>query len=208
MTPASAFRPAKLDRLATSYMPSWQTGALEVYDPAEGGDWSRPPVFPNGAGGLVSTADDYLAFAQMLMDNGRHGKTRILSRPSVELMTTDQLTPEQKIDLRLRSGALRRPWLGLLPLHRNAPHAASVARKLRLGRRHGHLVGERPARGDDHDPDDPERSGVGDAERDLCRLPHAGVRGDRRLTERLATPASGIRRERVEDLPGPSSAAF
>jgi CubicO group peptidase (beta-lactamase class C family) len=87
---------SKLDRLATSYMPSGQTGALEVYDPAEGGDWSRPPVFPNGAGGLVSTADDYLAFAQMLMDNGQHGKIRILSRPSVELMRTDQLTAEQK----------------------------------------------------------------------------------------------------------------
>lgn len=87
---------AKLGRLATSYMPNWQTGALEVYDPAEGGDWSRPPVFPNGAGGLVSTADDYLSFARMLMDEGRHGKARILSRASVELMTTDQLTPEQR----------------------------------------------------------------------------------------------------------------
>jgi CubicO group peptidase (beta-lactamase class C family) len=87
---------AKLDRLATSYMPSGQNGALEVYDPAEGGDWSRPPVFPNGAGGLVSTADDYLSFARMLMDSGRHGEIRILSRPSVELMTTDQLTPEQR----------------------------------------------------------------------------------------------------------------
>ncbi|MGH7761128.1 MAG: serine hydrolase domain-containing protein [Candidatus Dormibacteraceae bacterium] len=87
---------ATLDRLATSYMPNWQTGALEVYDPAEGGDWSRPPVFPSGAGGLVSTADDYLSFARMLMEHGRHGKTRILSRPSVELMTADQLTPEQR----------------------------------------------------------------------------------------------------------------
>jgi CubicO group peptidase (beta-lactamase class C family) len=87
---------AKLDRLATSYMPSGQNGALEVYDPAEGGDWSRPPVFPNGAGGLVSTADDYLSFARMLKDSGRHGEIRILSRPSVELMTTDQLTPEQR----------------------------------------------------------------------------------------------------------------
>jgi CubicO group peptidase (beta-lactamase class C family) len=86
---------AKLDRLATSYMPNPQTGALDVYDPAEGGDWSRPPVFPNGAGGLVSTADDYLRFAQMLMDGGHAGKTRFLSRPSVELMTTDQLTPDQ-----------------------------------------------------------------------------------------------------------------
>jgi len=87
---------AKLERLATSYMPSWETGALEVYDPARGGDWSHPPVFSSGAGGLVSTADDYLAFARMLMNNGRHGKARILSRPSVELMTADQLTPEQR----------------------------------------------------------------------------------------------------------------
>ena len=86
----------KLDRLATSYMINPQTRAFEIYDPAEGGDWSRPPAFPNGAGGLVSTVDDYLSFARMLMDNGRHGKVRILSRPSVELMTTDQLTPEQK----------------------------------------------------------------------------------------------------------------
>jgi CubicO group peptidase (beta-lactamase class C family) len=88
---------AKLGRLATSYMTNPQTRELVVYDPAGGGDWSRPPVFPNGAGGLVSTADDYLSFAKMLMDSGRHGKVRILSRPSIELMTTDQLTPEQKV---------------------------------------------------------------------------------------------------------------
>ena len=87
---------AKLDRLATSYMVNPETHSLFVYDPAEGGDWSRPPTFPNGAGGLVSTADDYLAFARMLLKQGRHGNLRILARPSVELMTTDQLTPEQK----------------------------------------------------------------------------------------------------------------
>jgi CubicO group peptidase (beta-lactamase class C family) len=41
--------------------------------------------------------DDYLAFAQMLLNKGKHGSSaRILSRPSVESMTTDQLTPEQK----------------------------------------------------------------------------------------------------------------
>jgi CubicO group peptidase (beta-lactamase class C family) len=89
-------RAAKLDRFATSYMVNPETHGLMVYDPAEGGDWSRPPAFPNGAGGLVSTADDYLAFANMLLNSGVHGRTRILSRPSVELMTTDQLTPEQK----------------------------------------------------------------------------------------------------------------
>jgi CubicO group peptidase (beta-lactamase class C family) len=36
------------------------------------------------------------AFAQMLLQFGRHGRDRVLSRPSVEIMTADQLTPEQK----------------------------------------------------------------------------------------------------------------
>ena len=40
--------------------------------------------------------DDYLAFCRMLLNKGRHGNERILSRLSVELMTTDQITPEQK----------------------------------------------------------------------------------------------------------------
>jgi CubicO group peptidase (beta-lactamase class C family) len=53
-------------------------------------------VFPSGGGGLVSTADDYLSFARMLMDGGVQGKARVLSRPSIELMSSDQLTPEQK----------------------------------------------------------------------------------------------------------------
>jgi len=87
---------AKLDRLATSYWTNFETRALEVYDEAEGGQWSRPPAFPSGAGGLVSTIDDYLAFGQMMLNQGKHGNERLLSRPSVETMTTDQLTPEQK----------------------------------------------------------------------------------------------------------------
>ena len=86
----------RLDRLSTSYWTSPATGALELYDKAEGGQWSRPPAFPSGGGGLVSSIDDYLAFGQMMLNKGKHGSERILSRPSVELMTTDQLTPEQK----------------------------------------------------------------------------------------------------------------
>ena len=86
----------KLDRLATSYWTNFETGALELYDEAKGGQWSRPPAFPSGAGGLVSTIDDYLAFGQMMLNQGKHGNERLLSRPSVETMTTDQLTPEQK----------------------------------------------------------------------------------------------------------------
>jgi CubicO group peptidase (beta-lactamase class C family) len=82
---------ADIDRLATSYSTDPETGALQLYDePA--GQWSTPPAFPSGGGGLVSTASDYLAFAEMLLRGG----DPILSRPSVETMTTDQLTPEQK----------------------------------------------------------------------------------------------------------------
>jgi len=88
---------SKLDRLTTAYATNFETGALELYDPAEGGQWSRSPAFPSGGGGLVSTIDDYLAFGRMMLNQGRHGSLRILSRPSVETMTTDHLTPQQKM---------------------------------------------------------------------------------------------------------------
>jgi CubicO group peptidase (beta-lactamase class C family) len=87
---------SKRDRLTTSYATNVETGALDQYDPAGGGQWSRPPAFPSGGGGLVSTIDDYLAFAQMMLNHGKHGRQRVLSRPSVETMTTDHLLPEQK----------------------------------------------------------------------------------------------------------------
>jgi CubicO group peptidase (beta-lactamase class C family) len=87
---------AKIDRLATSYWVNPETAVFEIYDEAEGGQWSRPPAFPSGGGGLVSTIDDYLAFGLMMLNKGKHRKTRVLSRPSVETMTTDHLTPGQK----------------------------------------------------------------------------------------------------------------
>jgi len=87
---------AGLDRLATSYWTNPQTRALDLYDDAKTGQWSRPPAFPSGGGGLVSTVDDYMAFGQMMLNVGRHERTRILSRASIETMTTDQLTPAQK----------------------------------------------------------------------------------------------------------------
>jgi hypothetical protein len=43
---------------------------------------------------LVHRPDHYLAFGRMMLDGGKHGGERILSRASVELMTTDHLTPE------------------------------------------------------------------------------------------------------------------
>ncbi len=87
---------ASLDRLATSYWTNPANGELAVYDEAKGGQWSREPAFPSGAAGLVSIIDDYLAFGQMMLSQGKHGGERLLSRLSVETMTTDQLTAEQK----------------------------------------------------------------------------------------------------------------
>jgi CubicO group peptidase (beta-lactamase class C family) len=85
---------AKLDRLATCYRTD--SGGLAVYDAAQGGRWSSPPAFPSAGGGLVSTVDDFHAFGRMMLQLGRHGATRILARPTVELMTMDHLTPAQK----------------------------------------------------------------------------------------------------------------
>jgi CubicO group peptidase (beta-lactamase class C family) len=96
---------AKLDRLATSYIPNPETGTLAVYDEAKGGQWTSPPAFPSGAGGLVSTVDDYLLFEQMMLNKGQYGSVRLLSRPAVEAMTTDQLKPEQR-------GMVAAPFLG------------------------------------------------------------------------------------------------
>jgi CubicO group peptidase (beta-lactamase class C family) len=57
--------------------------------------WTKPPAFPSGAGGLLSTIDDYLAFARLLLNQGVHKNRRLISARSVELMTTNHLTPEQ-----------------------------------------------------------------------------------------------------------------
>ncbi|NEU98728.1 serine hydrolase domain-containing protein [Bradyrhizobium uaiense] len=87
----------KLTRLATAYARDPASGALKVFDAPATGKYAAPPAFENGGAGLVSTADDFNAFAQMMLNGGRLGTERILSRPSVELMTSNQITPEQKL---------------------------------------------------------------------------------------------------------------
>jgi CubicO group peptidase (beta-lactamase class C family) len=86
---------AQLGRLATCYQTDVASGEITVFD-ADGSLFARPPAFESGGGGLVSTADDLLAFGRMMLNHGAYRGERILSRPSVELMTLDQLTPEQK----------------------------------------------------------------------------------------------------------------
>jgi len=84
-------------RLADSYQTDHATGGLIFSDGAGASRWNTTPAFQSGGGGLVSTVGDYLAFYRMLLNKGRHGRERILSRPVVELMITDQLMPEQKV---------------------------------------------------------------------------------------------------------------
>jgi CubicO group peptidase (beta-lactamase class C family) len=86
---------ASLGRLPAQLVTDFSTGETVVFDSPDG-QWSSPPAFPSGAGGLVSTVDDYAAFAGMLRGGGVFGGSRILSRSSVSLMTADQLSPQVK----------------------------------------------------------------------------------------------------------------
>jgi CubicO group peptidase (beta-lactamase class C family) len=68
---------------------------LEV-DPASGNKYplinvSAPPENDSGGAGAVSTAMDYLRFGQMLLNGGVLDGQRVMSRPTVKLMTSDHL---------------------------------------------------------------------------------------------------------------------
>jgi CubicO group peptidase (beta-lactamase class C family) len=60
-------------------------------------DMRTAPRFESGGGGLFSTMDDYARFAQMLFQGGIFGGTRILSRKTLEWMTSDHLGPNVRI---------------------------------------------------------------------------------------------------------------
>jgi CubicO group peptidase (beta-lactamase class C family) len=85
----TGFHTEDVERLATAYQPS--ADGLVVWDPPDG-QWSRPPAFHDGAAGLVSTVDDLLAFARMLL----HGGDQVLTADQVREMSRDHLTAEQR----------------------------------------------------------------------------------------------------------------
>lgn len=86
----------KVDRMPGMYSFDRKTKTLSSYKAGDGTDWVTEPRFESAGGGLVSTIDDYYAFCRMMLNKGRHGGEQILSRASVELMTSDQLTPGQR----------------------------------------------------------------------------------------------------------------
>lgn len=88
---------AQFDRVATCYQTDFLSGKVTVLEEARNDLLARPCIFESGAGDqFVSTADDLLAFGRMMLNRGAYGKDRVLSRLTVEAMTTDQLTAEQK----------------------------------------------------------------------------------------------------------------
>jgi CubicO group peptidase (beta-lactamase class C family) len=107
----------KLGRLASAYRRDHEQKKFVFFDDARDSRWSRPRPFQAGGSGLVSTADDYLAFFRMMLNKGvgggLHGRERILSRASVELMTTDQLTADQKKGAELFFGESRSWGMGM-----------------------------------------------------------------------------------------------
>jgi CubicO group peptidase (beta-lactamase class C family) len=85
----TAFYASDTSRLATAY--ERRDGELAVSDPPDG-QWSRPPRFPDGAAGLVSTAEDLLRFGRMML---LPAGNPVLTAGTVAEMTSDQLTPAQ-----------------------------------------------------------------------------------------------------------------
>ena len=100
---------AKLDRFAAMYGPSTgpstplrtgsgqastENGGIELLDASATSPYSKPTRFLSGGVGLVSSASDYMRFAQMLLNGGELDGTRLLGRKTVELMTMNHLPDE------------------------------------------------------------------------------------------------------------------
>lgn len=87
----TSFWTGEVDRMTSLY----QRGddGFELVDPPEG-QWASPPRFESGAGGLVSTVDDWCAFGRMLLGGGTHDGRQVLTPESVRLMTTSHVEGE------------------------------------------------------------------------------------------------------------------
>jgi CubicO group peptidase (beta-lactamase class C family) len=86
----------KLHRLPACYGSGRKNGAIDVWDGVADSAWRVDTAFEFGSGGLLSTVDDYFAFCRMLLNKGSYRGRAVLSSASVELMTSDQNTPEQR----------------------------------------------------------------------------------------------------------------
>jgi len=101
-----------LSRFGTLWAPGEDGGERTVYDEPDG-QWSRPPAFPNGADGLVSTVDDVARFGRALFEG------TLLRPESVDAMTTSRVTVDPAEHLGWGLG------LGVLEGEADGRHAGS-----------------------------------------------------------------------------------
>ncbi|WP_027341098.1 serine hydrolase domain-containing protein [Hamadaea tsunoensis] len=87
--------PENIGRIPGYYMTDFATGKVTLQPASPPQDWLDRPVFPSAAAGLLSTADDFLAFGRLLARNGVHKGRRLLAEASVAALTTNRLTREQ-----------------------------------------------------------------------------------------------------------------
>ncbi len=83
------------NRFATLYAENDQGEIVPSPAPASLGlgDYTTEPTMASGGGGMVSTAQDYMRFAQMLLNGGELDGVRILAPATVQLMTSNHLAP-------------------------------------------------------------------------------------------------------------------
>ena len=115
--PDTSFYTEDVLRLATAYQPTADGNV--IWDPPDG-QWSRRPAFYDGAAGLVSTVDDLLAFARMLLRRGEP----VLTADQVREMSRDHLTaPQREFGMAFLGGrgwglgtsvVLDGPWAGAI----------------------------------------------------------------------------------------------
>ena len=93
MADTSFFVPAKdVDRLARLYRWGGSRGLIIAEAASLGSNHLSPPRVPSGVGGLVSTAEYYAKFSQMLLNRGEFAGRRYIEAASVDLMTTNHLS--------------------------------------------------------------------------------------------------------------------
>jgi CubicO group peptidase (beta-lactamase class C family) len=95
MTDAGFYVPAeKRGRFAALYENNGHGGIEPDTTNGSGmGEYNAQPGAPSGGGGLVSTAEDYYRFAQMLGDSGELNGVRILAPSTVRLMSSNHVPP-------------------------------------------------------------------------------------------------------------------
>jgi CubicO group peptidase (beta-lactamase class C family) len=115
----------KLNRFGTLHTID-QSGELIVVDRPESSDYSNNVSFLSAGGGLVSTAIDYIRYAQMMLNGGELNGVRILSPTTIDLMLRNQLTYDQQLKYDPRPGIAGTTGFGLgFGLKTEAPKTAS-----------------------------------------------------------------------------------